>query len=212
MKKELQDTREDYQRSSLIEDQAHPDAIVQFQQWLRDYQDISQLGFNAMTLCTVDERGRPSARVVLLKGIEGDNFEFYTNYDSRKGLDIKVNPHVALCFYWPELERQVRIEGKAVKMSETESDEYFQSRPYGSQIGAWASPQSRPISREELDKKMNELMLKYPERVPKPKSWGGYRVRPEVIEFWQGRASRLHDRLEYRRTVDEGWAKVRLAP
>lgn len=212
MKKELQDAREDYQQHALQEDHVNQDAIEQFQQWLREYQAVSHKDFNAMTLCTVDDRGRPSARVVLLKGIEGDQFEFYTNYDSRKGLDIKSNPAVALCFYWPELERQIRIEGIAEKMSEEESTKYFNSRPYGSQIGALASPQSRPTSSEQLIKNMADLQLKYPELVPKPKHWGGYQVKPSLIEFWQGRSNRLHDRLEYRRTVDGGWTIERLAP
>lgn len=212
MKKELQNAREDYQQHSLSKAHAHTDAIEQFKQWLREYQEISKSDFNAMTLCTVNTSGQPSARVVLLKGVDREQFEFYTNYDSRKGLDIRDNPAVALCFFWPELERQIRIEGWAEEMSEEESAEYFKSRPYGSRIGALASPQSQPISREQLSTNMKELEAKYPDEVPKPKHWGGYRVRPEVIEFWQGRSNRLHDRLEYRRSSEGGWTIERLAP
>ena len=211
MKKELRNAREDYRQQTLNEDEVHRDAIEQFQQWLREYRQVSEAEFNAMTLCTADRQGRPSARVVLLKGIDGDNFEFFTNYDSRKGLDIKENPAVALCFYWPELERQVRIEGKATKMSDVESSDYFNSRPYGSRIGALASPQSSPISRKQLVENMKELEAKYPEYVPRPENWGGYHVIPEVFEFWQGRRNRLHDRIEYRRK-DDGWQIIRLAP
>lgn len=212
MKKELQKAREEYQQKTLLEEEVHPDAIEQFQQWLRDYRKVAATDFNAMTLCTVDDHGKPSVRVVLLKGIDGDQLEFFTNYDSRKGLDLKSNPHVAIGFYWPELERQVTIEGVAKKMSEDESADYFNSRPYGSQIGALASPQSREITREQLEKNVADLMEKYPEFVPKPKHWGGYQVRPERFEFWQGRTSRLHDRLEYRRSVDNGWIIRRLSP
>ena len=212
MKKELQKARQEYQQRQLLESEVHQDAIEQFQQWLREYREVSTSDFNAMTLCTVDDHGKPSLRVVLLKGIDGDQLEFFTNYDSRKGLDMKSNPNVAVGFFWPELERQVTIEGVVEKMSEQESTDYFNSRPYGSQIGALASPQSREITREQLEQNVAELKEKYPEFVPKPKHWGGYQLTPERIEFWQGRASRLHDRLEYSRTVDNGWTIKRLSP
>lgn len=212
MRKELQQAREDYRQKRLFEEEVKEDAIEQFQQWLREYREVAERDFNAMSLCTVDEHGKPSIRVVLLKGIDGDQFEFFTNYNSRKGLDIKTNPHVALSFYWPELERQVRIEGKAEKMTPEESDAYFSSRPHGSQIGALASPQSQPVSLEELEKRVLELDKEYPGVVPRPKHWGGYQVKPDLIEFWQGRSNRLHDRIEYTRTVDDGWSIRRLAP
>ena len=212
MKKELQDARREYQQRRLVESEVHEDAIEQFQQWLREYREVTDNDFNAMTLCTVDDHGKPSARVVLLKGIDADQFEFFTNYSSRKGLDIKSNPYVSLSFFWPELERQVIIEGKALRMSEDESSDYFNSRPYGSRIGALASPQSQPISLEQLEKNVQNLKEQYPEFVPKPRHWGGYQVKPVRIEFWQGRENRLHDRIEYNRTVDDGWTFQRLAP
>lgn len=211
MKKELQEAREDYQRDSLLEVNAENNPIDLFELWLREYREASEAEFNVMTVSTVGPDNRPGARVMLLKGIDKGGFEFYTNYNSRKGREIEQNPHVALTFFWPELERQVRVEGKAGKLSPEESDQYFESRPYGSRIGAWASPQSEPISRKDLEDRKAEFEEKFGEQVPRPKHWGGYRVMPEMLEFWQGRSSRLHDRLVY--VLKDGkWALQRLAP
>jgi pyridoxamine 5'-phosphate oxidase len=169
---------------------------------------------NAMHLSTVDGSGRPSGRIVLLRGLDAGGFVFFTNYESKKGKQLLENPFVALTFFWPELERQVRIEGKIEKISANESDEYFFSRPRGNRLGAWASPQSQVIgSREELDRLTALLEAQYPgdTPIPRPAHWGGYRVVPELIEFWQGRASRLHDRIQYKQ-LPSGWMIERLAP
>ena len=169
---------------------------------------------HAMTLATATREGRPSARVVLLRGFDERGFCFFTNYESRKGRELAENPAAALVFLWSELERQVRIEGTVERTSEAESESYFQSRPAGSRIGAWASPQSQVItSRAELERAQAELEAKHAEgRIPRPPHWGGFRLRPRLIEFWQGRPSRLHDRLEYRLEDGGGWRMVRLAP
>ena len=166
-----------------------------------------------MTLATADKDGQPSARVVLMKSFDDQGFVFYTNYDSRKGQDLEDNARACLLFYWSPLWRQVRIEGEVRKVSEAESDEYFHSRPLGSKLGAWASDQSRPVeSREQLEKRFEEFSLKFADNVPRPPHWGGYRVKPDVIEFWQGRENRLHDRLRYNLQPDGTWDVERLAP
>ena len=166
-----------------------------------------------MTLATSDTAGQPSARIVLLKNFDEQGFVFYTNYSSRKGEDLAGNSRACLLFYWSQLWRQVRIEGTVEKVSEAESDEYFHSRPLGSKLGAWASDQSQPVeSREQLEKRFEEFTWKFADNVPRPAHWGGYRVKPDVIEFWQGRENRLHDRLRYTLQKDGGWLIERLAP
>jgi pyridoxamine 5'-phosphate oxidase len=167
-----------------------------------------------MTLATAAHDGKPSARMVLLKGFDQNGFVFYTNYESRKGHELDENPRAALVFYWPELERQIRIEGRVEKLAQDESDAYFASRPLGSRLGAWASRQSEVISgRQVIESRLQELETEYKDRaIPRPPHWGGYRVRPEAIEFWQGRPSRLHDRLRYRKLEDGRWVIERLSP
>lgn len=211
---ELAALRKNYARETLSEQDVRHDPIAQFDAWFNEALNSQLPEPNAMTLATVDALGQPSARVVLLKGIDHQGFVFYTNYESRKGEDLAANPRAALLFAWLELERQVRIEGTVEKVSEEESRAYFQSRPLGSQIGAWASPQSRPVSgREVLENTVAQLQQEYAgaEVLPLPSFWGGYRVRPGRIEFWQGRESRLHDRILYTREA-EHWRIERLAP
>ncbi|MFP4905134.1 pyridoxamine 5'-phosphate oxidase, partial [Paraburkholderia sp. BR14261] len=169
---------------------------------------------NAMTVATVDAQGRPAARILLIKGVDERGFVFFTNYESRKGRELSANPHAALLFHWVELERQVRIEGKVELTSAEESDAYFNSRPLGSRIGAWASEQSTVIAnRETLEAREREVAAQYGETPPRPPHWGGYRLVPEAIEFWQGRPSRLHDRIRYtRESANVAWRIERLAP
>ena len=214
MRKELQETRKDYTLQVLDRDHISSDPIEQFLSWYKEYIDAEPIDVNAMTLSTVHPSGKPTSRVVLLKGVTQGGFEFYTNYNSAKAQDMKKNPWVCLNFFWPELERQIRIEGKVELLSEEESDEYFNSRPLGSRIGAWASPQSEVIEgREVLEKKLVELNAKFDsEEVTRPPHWGGYRVMPDLIEFWQGRASRLHDRMRYVKDEGGNWKIERVAP
>ena len=191
-----------------------PDPIAHFQRWFSDAQE-SQPGLpEAMTVATSGADGVVSARVCLLKGFDRRGFVFYTNYESRKGDQIHENPRVALCFHWPSLERQVRIEGVAIKTTEAESEVYFATRPRGSQLGAWASHQSRVVmGRGDLDASFSQLEAAYRDRdVPRPPHWGGYRVIPTWIEFWQGRADRLHDRFGYRLRDAKDWVIERLSP
>ncbi len=212
---DIQQLRREYAHSSLDENSVAANPILQFQKWFEEALNSNVLEPNAMTLATCDAAGNPSARIVLLKGLTGDGFVFFTNYQSRKGEELAQNSRVCLVFFWKELERQVRIEGAASKISEQISTEYFQSRPRASQIGAWVSPQSRTVeSRQWLEKKYAEIAEKYKdsEALPRPPHWGGYAVKPEKIEFWQGRPSRLHDRILYSLTDSKIWKIERLAP
>ena len=213
MKKELQNERIDYQIGVLEWDQLLDDPLQQFAQWYKEYQSSGAKDPNAFVLSTIKEGQQPAARVLSLKGVDQGGFEFYTNYESDKGKELAENPLASMCFFWPEHERQVRIEGEVQQLSEEESTQYFKSRPHGSQVGAWVSPQSQEInSREFLENRVGEYAQKYAQEVPKPPHWGGYRLMPKRIEFWQGRSSRLHDRALYRIEKGAKWEKVRLAP
>lgn len=215
MSQSIADMRRDYVRDGLSEAQAPGEPFALFRQWFADAVQTEQLPVepNAMTLATVDGDGRPHCRVLLLKGLDERGFTFFSNYESAKGEQLAVRPYAAMTFFWPSLERQVRIEGKVEKVSFEDSDAYFQVRPLGSRLGAWASPQSRVIrDRAELEGYLAETERRFLDSAPHcPPHWGGYRLLPERIEFWQGRASRLHDRLNYR-LVDGDWLRERLAP
>ena len=210
----LTDLRREYASRALEEDDAHTDPITQFALWFDEALKSQLLDVNAMTLATASAKGEPSARTVLLKGADENGFVFYTNYGSAKGRDLAANPRASLLFFWAELERQVRINGAVTKTSAAESDQYFDSRPFESRIGAAISEQSRPIAdRSVLEKRYEELAAKSADvKVPRPANWGGYRLKPDAIEFWQGRQSRLHDRLLYTRQADGSWSRTRLAP
>ena len=210
----LTDLRREYASHSLDEKDAHADPMRQFAIWFDEASKSQLVDVNAMTLATASAKGEPSSRIVLLKSADENGFVFYTNYDSAKGRDLAANPRASLLFFWAELERQVRINGSVTKTTSAESDQYFHSRPKESQIGAAASEQSHPVAdRSHLEKRYAELAAKYKDSVvPLPVNWGGYRVKPETIEFWQGRKSRLHDRLLYTRQADGSWSRSRLAP
>jgi pyridoxamine 5'-phosphate oxidase len=214
MDESIADLRRNNTTRGLSEADVDPDPFKQFQTWFSDALAANLLEPNAMTLATVTRDGKPSARAVLLKGFDVRGFVFYTNYESRKGQELAENPWAALVLFWAELERQVRIEGKIEKCSALESDTYFRSRPLGSRLGAWASHQSQVISsRKVLEHRLEELMAEYANRdVPRPSYWGGYRLNPTSIEFWQGRPNRLHDRLRYRLLTDGSWLIERLSP
>jgi len=208
----IADIRQEYMRAGLSEKDAAADPFRQFDLWFKDALQAGLALPNAMTLATATAAGRPSARAVLLKGVDAGGFVFYTNYASRKARELAENPYAALVFTWADLERQVRIEGTIEKVSPGESDEYFDSRPLGSRLGAWASPQSEVLPDNlTLAATLARIVLRYGNHPPRPPHWGGYRVDPQAIEFWQGRKNRLHDRLLYRRQ-DGGWKIVRLAP
>jgi pyridoxamine 5'-phosphate oxidase len=204
--------RRDYARGELLESRALPDPIEQFRQWFADAAGAAVAEPNAMTLATATPDGVPSARVVLLKGFDARGFVFYTNYTSRKAQELDANPVASLCFFWQPLERQVRITGRVERVSRAESETYFHARPVAAQIGAWASRQSTEISRQDLERRNAELTERFAGMtVPLPEFWGGYRVIPSEMEFWQGRPSRLHDRLLYVRAGNR-WEIRRLSP
>lgn len=209
----VSDVRREYIREGLRRRDLDPDPVAQFRKWLGEAQAAHPGDFTSMILATADRSGHPSARVVLLKGCDDRGFVFFTHYHSRKGRDLAENPRAALVFYWPDFDRQVRIEGTVERTSPEESEIYFQSRPLGARIGAAVSRQSEPIAgREELERAVREAAERFGEGpVPCPESWGGYRVVPDEIEIWQGRENRLHDRFRYRRQP-EGWKIDRLSP
>ena len=208
----IADLRQEYMRAGLAEADARPDPLLQFERWFKDALAAQLPLANAMTLATVTPAGAPDARIVLLKGVEGGAFVFYTNYESRKGRQLAARPEACLVFLWTQLERQVRIEGRVEKVSASDSDAYFASRPAGARLSARASAQSAVVAgREVLEKAVKEEKGKHGENPPRPESWGGYRLTPTRIEFWQGRENRLHDRLLY--TLLQGaWKIERLAP
>lgn len=205
--------RKDYQLASLDESQVGNDPILFFAKWFEEAQQAQVLEVNAMTLATIDVNNFPDARIVLLKGFDEKGFTFFTNYYSQKGQSLLANPKAALVFFWQELERQVRIQGFVEKLSDIENDDYFNSRPEASKLGAWSSPQSQIISeRALLDENFQRYKLQFNKKsIPRPTHWGGYRVTPNTIEFWQGRSSRMHDRIVFQRK-GASWEKFRLAP
>lgn len=214
MEKAIADMRKEYAQQSLSEKDVEADPILQFKKWW-DHALASKLNEpNAMVLATASKEAVPSARIVLLKDFNENGFVFFTNYDSYKGQQLSENPKACLVFFWEELERQVRITGLVFKLSSTESDEYFNSRPEGSRIGAWASPQSQVIeNRNWLEERFNKLSSEMKDgTIQRPPHWGGYLVKPVIVEFWQGRVSRLHDRIQYSLQEDGNWKIERLAP
>ncbi len=208
--KKLKNDHHNFDKGELS-DHVPADPKVFFKKWYKEAFEF-QKAANAMAVSTVDAEGRPSSRIVYLKELSDEGFIFFTNYHSHKGHDIDSNPHVSCLFFWDNMERQVRIEGSAIKVSEKESDEYFNSRPRSSQLGAWASQQSEPLeSRMKLEDRIREFNIKYPKKVPRPPHWGGYIVMARRIEFWQGRSSRLHDRIIYEMENDK-WKIYRINP
>ncbi len=210
----LADLRKDYTLAGLLEKDLAKDPFRQFERWFQEAEGAKITEPNAMVLATCTTEGRPSSRVVLLKGLDGRGFTFFTNYESRKAHELTANPHASLTFPWIAMERQVSVEGRVVKISREESDAYFHSRPQGSQLGAWVSPQSSVISaRSVLEDSLKTYEKKYAgETIPLPPNWGGFLLIPDNVEFWQGRRNRLHDRLRFRRESDGTWSVDRLAP
>lgn len=208
----LNEMRQDYLNAALSESDVDANPLTQFARWFDEAQAAQVPEPNAMTLATVNEQGQPSARTVLIKEARTDGFVWFTNYDSRKGHDLEVNPKAALLFFWQALERQVRVEGVVERISEADSDAYYHSRPVNSRLGAWSSPQSEVIeSRSILEARLADFKAQFGDEPPRPPNWGGYILKPTYFEFWQGRASRLHDRIAY--CLDNAaWRVVRLAP
>ncbi len=206
------DIRQKYEKFELLEATLAATPLEQFTLWLNEALQAQVPEPTAMTLATATPAGRPSARIVLLKGFDERGFVFFTNYHSRKGHELAANPFASLLFFWPALERQVRLEGSLTKVSTAESDDYFHSRPLDSRIGAWVSPQSQPISRAELEARTLALAATLGSEPARPEHWGGYRLQPDYVEFWQGRPSRLHDRLVFQRSAGQTWSRTRLAP
>jgi pyridoxamine 5'-phosphate oxidase len=212
MNVDIASIRRDYQLKSFEQTDANKNPFQQFKAWFNEAVESEIDEVNAFTLATCSNEGKPSARIVLLKDATDFGFTFFTNYNSKKGIEILNNPNAAICFFWKELERQIRIEGTIVKASVQESEAYFKSRPIGSQLGAWASPQSSTIlDRSILENNLKHYASMYQNDVPKPEHWGGYTLIPNYFEFWQGRSSRLHDRIAYEFKNDE-WLISRLAP
>lgn len=211
---DLSDMRKEYKNHTLEISDVEKDPIAQFAHWFDEA--VKTMGIeeaNAMTLSTCDPDGKPSGRIVLLKGFDEQGFIFYTNYDSRKGKELSENPWAGLTFFWGPLERQIRVVGKVTKVTHEESDSYFESRPIGSRRTAFVSPQSQPITtKDDLLKEIETVKKKFGDQIPRPQSWGGYKVVPYEIEFWQGRPNRFHDRIFYERTSDHDWVIKRLAP
>ncbi|MGB6298363.1 MAG: pyridoxamine 5'-phosphate oxidase [Rivularia sp. (in: cyanobacteria)] len=214
MDKNIAELRQDYTLQGLSETEIDSNPFAQFKKWFDEALSADILEPNAMTVATTTPEGKPSARMVLLKDYDARGFVFYTNYNSHKAQELAENPQAALVFWWAELQRQIRISGRVEKISDSESDKYFYSRPFSSRLGAWASNQSEVIeNREVLERNLEQLKEKYQDReIPRPPHWGGIRVIPAEIEFWQGRSSRLHDRLVYTRDYDDGWKIERLSP
>lgn len=210
----LRGLRRDHEEPGLYREDMHPDPFRQFADWMADAIEAELELANSMTLATADRNGRPSARIVLLKGVDECGFVFFTNYESQKGRELDENPFCSLVFYWNQLSRQVRIAGRVERVSREETKEYFESRSRGSRIGAWASKQSQVLpDREALDARVRELEQQYPDDdIPVPPFWGGFRVVPDLFEFWQGRPSRLHDRFQYRKDDNDAWELNRLSP
>lgn len=209
----IADLRKEYSRASLSEEDVHPDPIEQFSKWFGEAIAAQVPEANAMSVSTVGANGRPSSRILLIKDFDQRGFTFFTNYESRKGNELLDNQYAALLFYWIELERQVRIEGRVERISAAENDTYFQSRPLKSRLGAIASSQSRPIdSRATLENRLAQVEQQYGEHPVRPAHWGGYRLVPDYLEFWQGRPSRFHDRIAYTRQPDGNWQRQRLQP
>jgi len=209
----LKDIRREFQKGSLTRKSVRTSPFEQFNLWMDDAKNTDEiLDPNAFAISSISENGRPHSRMVLLKEFSESGFVFFTNYESNKGMEIENNPYVSFLFYWEKLERQIRIEGKLERLSDVESDEYFNSRPYSSRIGAWASAQSRKINnRAELEKKVAKYIITYPLNPPRPEHWGGFNLVPDYFEFWQGRSSRIHDRIIYELN-NSSWDISRLSP